>query len=134
MAQASAEALKHTGPPKRKEWLRTTTRAVGKNSRATFAKGKRNRAICPNYQVKVSERVKVSESRTLAREWGNGAGAWEGKNGLHSEGRQIPRKRKRASKKNHPRRSRRKHERVSRLKNSPRGSAESWFQFKSGQI
>ena len=61
------------------------------------------------------------------RERGIRAGAWRGKGKLHSEERQVPRKRGRASKKNLPRRSRKKHERVSVRKSSPGGSAESWF-------
>ena len=36
------------------------------------------------------ERVKMGESRTLARERRIRAGAWRGKGGHHSEGRQVP--------------------------------------------
>ena len=56
------------------------------------------------------EIVKVGKSHTLARERGIRVRAWRGKGGLHSEGKQIPRKKGRASKKSLPRRSRRKHE------------------------
>ena len=73
------------------------------------------------------ERVKVGESRTLARVRGIRARAWRGKGGLDREGRQIPRRTGRASKKSLPRTSRRKHERVSGRKGSPGRSAESWF-------
>ena len=73
------------------------------------------------------ERVKVGESRTLARERGIRARAWRGKSGLHREGKQIPRRKGRASKKSLPRTSRRKHERVSGRKSSPGRSAESCF-------
>ena len=52
--------------------------------------------------------------------------AWRGKGGLHDEGRQIPRRKGRASKKSLPRTSRRKHERVSGRKSSLGRSAESW--------
>ena len=73
------------------------------------------------------ERVKVGESRTLARERGIRARAWSGKGGLDRKERQIPRRTGRASKKSFPRRGRRKHERVSGCKSSPGRSAESWF-------
>ena len=53
------------------------------------------------------ERIKVSENRTLARKRQIRVGAWRGKGGLHSEGRQAPRRRGRAIKENLPRRSRR---------------------------
>ena len=80
------------------------------------------------------KRVKVGESRTLTREREIRARAWRGKGGLHSEGRQIPRGRGRASKKSLPRRRRRrKHERVSGRKSSPGRSAECWLHSKSGQ-
>ena len=52
---------------KEKSGLSATERAVGKNARATFAKRKRNRAVCPEYQIMRRERIKVGESRTLAR-------------------------------------------------------------------
>ena len=61
-------------------------RAVGKYARAAFAKEKRNRAICPKYQIVSWERVKVSERRGVR------AGAWRGKSELHSEGRQVSRR------------------------------------------
>ena len=59
------------------------------------------------------ERVKVSESRTLARVREIRAGVCRGKGGLHSEGKQIPRRKGRASKKSLPRRCRRRYKRVS---------------------
>ena len=52
---------------KGKSDLSATERAVGKNAGAAFAKRKRNRAVCPEYQIMRGERVKVGESRTLAR-------------------------------------------------------------------
>ena len=79
------------------------------------------------------QRVKVSDSGTLARERGIRAGAWRGKSRLHGELRQVPRRKGRTRKKNLPRRSRRMYERVSGCKSSPERSAESWFQSKSGQ-
>ena len=60
-------------------------------------------------------------------------GVWRGKGGLHSERKQVSRRR-RKSKKSLPRKSRRrKHERVSGRKCSPGPSAESWFHCKYGQ-
>ena len=79
------------------------------------------------------ERVKVSESRTLVREREIRARAWRGKVGLHSEGRQVPRRGGRAGKKSFPRRSRRKHEQVGGCKRFLGGSAKSWFYSKSCQ-
>ena len=73
------------------------------------------------------KRVKVGESRTLARVRGLRARAWRGKGGLDREGRQILRRTGRASNKSLPGTSRRKHERVSGRKSSPGRSAESWF-------
>ena len=52
---------------KGKSGLSATERAVGKNAGAAPAKRKRNRAVCPEYQIMKGERVKVGESRTLAR-------------------------------------------------------------------
>ena len=74
----------------------------------------------------------MSESRTLARKKGIGAGAWRGKSGFHSEGRQVPRRRERASKENLSARSGRMHKRVSGRKSSSGGSGKSWFYSKSG--
>ena len=128
MAQGSAEKLEHTGPDKKeKSGLSATERAVGKNAGAALTKTKRNRAVSPKHQIMREERVKVDKSRILARKRGIRARARSGKGGLHREGRQIPRRKGRASKKSFPRTSRRKHERVSGLKSSPGRSAESWF-------
>ena len=64
MAQTSAEKLEHTVPSEKERVA--TERAVGKNSRAAFAKRKRNRAVSPEYQI-MEGRVKVDESRTFVR-------------------------------------------------------------------
>ena len=98
---------------KGKSDLSATERAVGKNAGAVLAKRKRNRAVRPEYQIMRAERVKMGESRTLARVRGIRARAWRGKNGLHGERRQIPMRIGRASKESLLRTSRRKHERVS---------------------
>ena len=108
-------------------------RAVGKYARAAFAKRKGNRAVGPKHQIMREKKVKVSESRTLAREMGIRARAWRGEGGLLSEGRRVPRRRGRASNKSLSRGSRRKHERVSGRKSSPGRSAEFWFYSKSSQ-
>ena len=64
---------------------------------------------------------------------GDQSGSTERKGGIHSEGRQVPRRRGRAGKKSLPKRSRRKDERVSGRKSSPGRSAVSWFYSKPGQ-
>ena len=94
MAQASAEKLEHTGPAEKErvESVPATIGAVGKYDRAAFAKRKRNRAVSPEQQIVRWERVKVSDSHTLLRKRRIRAGAWRGKGGLHSEGKQVPRK------------------------------------------
>ena len=79
------------------------------------------------------ERVKVSESRTMARKREIRAGVWRGKSGLHREERGILSRRGTASKKSLPSSSRRKNERVSGRKSSPGRSAVSWFHYKFGQ-
>ena len=53
-----------------------SVRTAGKCARAAFAKKKRNRVICPEYQIMMEERVKVGESRTSARERRIRARAW----------------------------------------------------------
>ena len=108
--------------------------AVGKYAGAALNKRKKNRAVCPKHQIMRGERVKVGESRTLAREGEIEARAWSGKGGVHSERRKIPRRTGRTNKKSLPRTSRRKHEPVNGRKSSPGRSAESWFHSKSGQI
>ena len=70
MAQASAEKLGHTGPAKKERVASVTQRGVGKNAGAALAKKKTNRAVCPEHQIMSGERVKVGESRTLARKRG----------------------------------------------------------------
>ena len=98
---------------------------VPQNAEVALAKRKRKRAVSPKHQIMRGERVKVNESRTVARK--RGSKQEHGEGGLHHEGRQIPRRKGRASNKSLPRTSRRKHERVSGRKSSPGQSAESWF-------
>ena len=61
MAQASAKKLEHTGPAE-KGGLSATERAVSKYAGAALTKRKRNRAVCPEYQIMRRERVKMGES------------------------------------------------------------------------
>ena len=134
MAQISTEKHELTGPAEKERVASVPLREqLEKYARAALAKRKRNGAISPEYQIMMGEKVKVGESRTLVRERGIRAGAWRGKDGLHSERRQIPRRKWKASKKSLPRTSRRKHERVSGCTSFPGRSAESWFHSKSGQ-
>ena len=69
--------------------------------------------------------MKVSESPILPRNRNIRVGAWRGKGGFHSEEKQVPRRRGKASKESLPRGGRRKHERMSGCKSFPGGSAES---------
>ena len=64
---------------KGKSGLSATERAVGKYAGAAFAKRRRNRAVSPEYQIMRGKRVKVGESRTLARERGDQSGSMEWK-------------------------------------------------------
>ena len=68
MAQASAEKLEHTGPAEKERVASAPQRADGKNAGAALAKRKRNRAVSPKHQIMRGERVKVGESRALARQ------------------------------------------------------------------
>ena len=133
MAQASAEKREPTGFAEKERVASVPQRKqLASTPEPPFPNGKRNRAVCPEHQIVREEKAKVNESRTLARKRGIKAGAWRGESGLHGEGRQIPRRRLRASKKSLSKRCRWKHERVSGRKSSPGRSAESWFLFKSG--
>ena len=119
---------------KGKSGLSATERAVSwQVGRSRPCQRKRNRAVCPEYQIMRGVRVKTGESRTLARKRGIRTRAWSGKGGLHHEREQISRRKGRASNKSLPRTSRRRHERVSGRKSSPGRSAECWFHSKSGQ-
>ena len=60
----------------------------------------------------------MSETHTLASEREIRVGAWRGNGGLHNEGKQIPRRKGRASKESPSRRDRRRHEQVSGRKSS----------------
>ena len=51
MAQASAEKLENIGPTEKERVASVPQRAVGKDLGAALAKRKRNRAVCPEYQI-----------------------------------------------------------------------------------
>ena len=133
MAQASAEEFEQTWPAEKE---RAASVPQGEQLASTLEPPlpKRKRTE-PSVQSTRSwgERVKVGESRTLAREKMIRARAWRGKGGLHSKERGVPRRRGRARKKSCPRTCKWKHERVSGHKSSPGRSAESWFHSKSSQ-
>ena len=103
------------GLPKTKEWPQCHTESSWQERRADLTKRKKNRAVCPEYQFTRGKRVKMGDSRTLARVRAIRARAWRGKGRLHGERGQIPRRKGRESNKRLPRTSRRKHERVSAL-------------------
>ena len=63
----SGKTGKYWACRKGKSGLDATKRAVGKNAAAALAK--RNKAVCPKYQI-MRGRVKVGESRILARKGG----------------------------------------------------------------
>ena len=135
IAQASAEKLEQTRlaenervasvPHRESSWQERQSRPCQKE------KSRLSRA--PDHGGGGGE-VKVGKSPTLARERRIRARARRGKGGLHSERRQIPRRKGRASKKTLPKRSTKKHERVSGRKSFPERSAKSWFHSMSGQI
>ena len=72
MAQASAEKLEHTGRAEKERVVSVPQREqLASTLEPFFAKRKRNRAVCPEYQIMRRERVKVGESRTLVRVGGS---------------------------------------------------------------
>ena len=136
MAQASTEKLEHTGPAEKESVALNATESSWHVRRSClFQKEKEQSRLSRGPDRKVHlERVKMSEGHTLARDRRIRAEAWRGKRGLHSKGRQVPRRRRwRASNKSFPRTGIRKHERMSECKSSPERSEESWFHSKSGQ-
>ena len=87
IAQALAEKIEHTGPAEKervasvpdKEQLASTPRPP-----LPIGKGTETSVVSPEYQIVSGERVKVSESCTLARERKIRARAWREEGGLHS--------------------------------------------------
>ena len=67
MAQASAEKLEYTGPAdKERVALVPQREQLAGTPEPLLRKGNRT-VVCPEHQIVRWERVKVSESRTLAR-------------------------------------------------------------------
>ena len=90
---------------KRKEWpwcRRQTNPQTAAKAGAAFAKRRRNKAVSLEYQIMRGRRVKVGESRTLAREREIRAGAWRGKGGFNCEKKEDS-KEERNSKQEEPR-------------------------------
>ena len=135
MVQASAEKLEHTGPAEKvasvphreSSWQVRQSRLFKKEkeqsrlSRAPDREGRESQGKQEPY---------LDERGGSEREHGEETPL---QGGLHSEGRQIPRRRGRASNKSLPSRRRRKHERVSGRKSSPERSAKSWSHSMFGQ-
>ena len=95
MAQASAEKLEHTGPAEKEEWPQYHRESSWQERRSRPCQKEKSRlSKAPDHE---GEKVKVGESRTLARKRGIRARAWSGKGGLHRERRQNSRKKGRAS-------------------------------------
>ena len=113
--------------PKRKGWSQCHRESSWQERRSRPCQKEKEQSR----QSKAPDHEGGRESRwARAAPWQEGGikvRAWSGKGGLHREGRQIPRRKGRASKKSLPRRGRRKHERVSGRKSSSGRSAESWF-------
>ena len=75
MAQASAEKLEHTGPTERKEWPqchRESSWQIRRSRPCQEEKEQSRQSRVPDHE---GERIKMGESRTLARERGIRAGA-----------------------------------------------------------
>ena len=111
MAQASAEKLEHTGPAKKERVASVPQR----EQLASTLEPPLPKETEPSVQ---STRSWGGESQggrgpCLGEREGDQSESMEGKGGLHRERRQIPRWKKRVSKKSFPRTSRRKHERMS---------------------
>ena len=71
MAQASAEKLEHTGPAEKERVASVPQR----EQLASIPEPLLPKAVSPEYQIMRGERVKVSESRTLAKDRRIRAGA-----------------------------------------------------------
>ena len=106
--------LSTLGLPKRKEWPQCHRESSWQERRSRPCQKETEQS-----HLSRAPGHEGGESRTLARVRGIRARAWRGKGGLDREGRQIPRRTGRASKKSLPRTSRRKHERVSGRKSFP---------------
>ena len=109
MAQASAEKLEYTGPAEMERVASVPESSWQVRQNRPCQKEKEQNRLPRVADRKVGESQGEREPH-LGERGGIRAGTWRGKGGLHSEGRQIPRKNGRASKKSVFRGSRRKHE------------------------
>ena len=75
MAQASAKKLEHTGPAEKERVASVPQRAVGKNAGAALCQKEKEQGRQSRIPDHEGERVKVGESRTLARDRKIGARA-----------------------------------------------------------
>ena len=97
MVRASAKKLEHTGPAEKEKFASVPQREqLESTPEPPLPKEKGTEPS--EHEIVWWERVKLGKSHTLAREREISAGRWTGKGGLHSEGRQIPRRKGRASK------------------------------------
>ena len=77
--------LSKLGLPKRKEWPQCHQVSSWQRRPSRLFRSEKKHRHHPDLQTVRWERVKVSESCTLAKERGIRAGAWGGMGGLHSE-------------------------------------------------
>ena len=113
------------GLPKRKEWPQCHRESSWQARRSRpFQKKKEQSRLskAPDHEGGESRWARAAPWRERGE---IRARAWSGKGELHRDGRAIPRRTGRASKKSLSRRGRRKHERVSGRKSYPGRSAES---------
>ena len=98
MAQASAEKLEHTGPDKeKKKWPRWHKESSWQVRRSCLSQKKRNRVVSPEHQImrgRESRWARAASWREREREREIRTKARRGKGGLHIEGKQLPRRRR----------------------------------------
>ena len=69
IAQASAEKLEHTGPAEKERVASVPQREqLARTPEPPLPKGKRNRAVCPEYQIMRGERVKEERMDSTMKE------------------------------------------------------------------
>ena len=126
MAQVSAEKLEHTGPTEKERVFSLPESSWQVRESRLCQEEKEQSRMSRVLDRKMGESQGEREPH-LGKRGGIRARVWIGKGGLYSEGKQIPRKRLRASKNSLPSGSRRKHELCGGCKSSLGRSAESWF-------
>ena len=129
MAQASAEKLELNGPAEKERVASVPQREqLASKPKPPLPKGEGT-----EYRIMRGGETQDGREPHLGERGGSKREHGEKKDGLHSEGTQIPRRTGRASNESLPRTSRRKHERMIGRKSSSGRSAESWFHSKSSQ-